>query len=536
MRYFGLGAVALGALLAATPAMARDGDGRRQVSISPYIELSQVAVADLQNDDVLTYTSAAAGVDASIQTRRVKVNANVRYEHQFAWDKRTGDADVVSGLANAQVRVARGLTLDGGGIATRTRSGLGGPLFNDYERRDVSNLYSAYVGPTLNTGSGPIFLNAGYRFAYTKLTLPNYGFTAVGPARQDYFDDSKYQTATVSTGFKSGVIAPFGATLSAGWTRDDQSQLSSRFDGLYGRGDLVLPLSGTFAVEGGAGYEKITSSSKDPLLDANGNAVVDSHGRYVTDPASPRRIAYRTDGIYWDAGVAWRPSPRTSLWAHVGRRYGSWSYTGALSYAPSRSVGVQVSVYDTVETFGGQLQRGLRGLPTEFTTTRDLLAQQFSGCTFGTTGGGASGACLNSVFQAVSSATYRARGVDGTITASRGASTIGFGAGYSTRRTYAANTPGITVYGVTDESYYAQLFYSAPIGGRTTFNADVFANYYDPGFGTVSGVYSLGATGSLSRSFGRLGTTASLGIYNISAKGQQDETSAQAQVSAQYRF
>ena len=68
--------------------------------------------------------------------------------------------------------------------------------------------------------------------------------------------------ATVSTGFKSGTIAPFGMTLSGGWTREDQGQLDGRFDGLYARGDIVLPLTGTFAVEGGVGYEKITSSAR----------------------------------------------------------------------------------------------------------------------------------------------------------------------------------------------------------------------------------------------------------------------------------
>lgn len=528
-------AATFAALAAAAPAAARDGENRRHATISPYIELSQVVTADLQSDDVLTYTSVAAGVDASVETRRVTVNASARYEHQFSYDKKSGDADVVSGLANAQVRLARGLSIDGGGLATRSRSGVGGPVFDNYDRTDVSNLYSAYVGPTLSTGSGAIALNAAYRFAYTKLTSPNGGgIPSVGPQR-GYFDDSKYQVATVSAGFRPGTIAPFGATLSGGWSRDDQSQLHNRFEDLYGRGDVLLPLGPTFAVEGGVGYEKITSSARDPLLDAGGNPVVDGHGRYVTDPASPRRIAYRTDGIYWDAGVAWRPSPRTALEAHVGRRYDSWSYTGSLSYAPSRTVGVQVGVYDTVETFGGQLQRGIRGLPSEFTATRDLLAQQFSGCTFGTTGGGAAGACLNSAFQAISSATYRARGVDGTITATRGASTIGFGAGYENRKTYAANVPGVTVYGLNDESYYAQLFYTAPIGQRMSFTADVFANYYDSGL-NASGVSSLGATGSLSRSFGRLGTTASVGIYNISAKGQDDETSAQAQLGARYQF
>src|SRR3546814_14307839 len=82
------------------------------------------------------------------------------------------------------------------------------------------------------------------------------------------------------------------------------------------------------ALTAGVGYEELKTSQKDPLLDADGNPVVDDDGRFVADPASPQRITYRTDGIYWDAGVVWRPSPRTQLEAHVGRRYDSWVYFG----------------------------------------------------------------------------------------------------------------------------------------------------------------------------------------------------------------
>ncbi|MGN6819701.1 MAG: hypothetical protein ACTHJR_13620 [Sphingomonas sp.] len=533
--------IALAALLAATPAAAQDDNGNsggrgRKVNVAPYIELSQVLTADVQSGDVLTYTSAAAGVDASVENRRVSVNLSARYEHQFAWDKTSGDADVVTGLANAQVRVARGLSIDAGGIATRARNDMRGdaPTFFGNDRDNVSNVYSGYVGPTLSTGSGPVAVNAAYRFAYTKVTEPGPTGVAPGSPRLDYFDDAKTQIATASVGFKSGTVLPVGMTASGGWTRDDQSQLSSRFDDLYGRVDAVLPVSGNVAVEGGVGYEKLTSSARDPLLDTNGVPVTDSRGRFVTDPTSPRRIAYKTDGIYWDAGVVWRPSPRTMAEAHVGRRYGSWSYTGSVSYAPSRGVGVQVGVYDAVETFGSQLQRGLRGLPAEFTATRDLLAQQFSGCTFGTTGGGAAGACMNSVFQSVSTATYRSRGIDAVVTMTRGQSTFGVGAGYANRKFYAPNSPGVVIIGTNDQSYYAQMFYTTPIGQRVSFTGDVFANYYDSGI--APGIFSLGASGSFSRSFGRLGTSLSLAAYTFSQQGQEDQSSAQALLGARYQF
>ncbi len=534
-------AATLAMLLAAMPAAAQDDGGRdggkgRKVNVAPYIELSQVLTADVQSGDVLTYSSAAAGVDASVETRRVSVNVSARYEHQFAWDKNSSDADVVTGLANAQLRVARGLSIDAGGIATRSRTDIRGaaPSYFTNGQANVSNVYSGYVGPTLSTGTGPVGINAAYRFAYTKVTEPNTTGVAPGSPALDYFDDSKTQIATASVGFKSGTVAPFGLTASGGWTREDQSQLDGRFDDLFGRVDAVLPVTPNVAVEGGVGYEKLTSSARDPKVDAGGQPVVDSRGRFVTDPNSPRRIAYKTDGIYWDAGVVWRPSPRTTLEARVGRRYNSWSYTGSFSYAPSRGVGVQIGVYDSVETFGTQLQQSLRGLPAQFTATRDLLAQQFSGCTFGTTGGNATGACMNSVFQSLTNSTYRARGVDAVVSMTRGDTSFGFGAGYANRKFFAPNSPGITIIGTSDESYYAQLFYSTTIARRTSFTADVFANYFDSGI--APGILSVGATGALSRSFGRLGTSVSVGAYTFSQKGQQDQTSAQATLGARYQF
>ena len=548
-------AVAVALLLAATPAFAQDGPppggasgsgsgarsgsgggGGKRLTVSPYIELSQVLTADLQTGDVLTYSSVAAGVDASIQTRRVAINISARYEHQFTYDSQSSDSDIVTGLANVQVRVARGLTLDAGGIATRTRNDIRGaaPIILGNDDPNISKLYAGYVGPTLSTNVGPIGIGASYRFGYTKVTSPGPTGVVAGSPRLDYFDDSKDHMATASAGWESGTLMPFGFTVSGGWTRSDQNQLSSRFEGLYGRADAVMPLSGTFAIQGGVGYEKIQSSSRDPLLDINGQPVTDSRGRFVTDPNSPRRIAYNTDGIYWDAGAVWRPSPRTTLQARVGRRYNSWSYTGSLSYAPSPGVGLQIGVYDSVDTFGNQLQRGLKGLPTEFTQTRDMLASQFSGCTFGTTGGGATGACLNSVFQSVSTATYRSRGVDGVITMSRGGTTLGFGAGYANRKFYAPNSPGVAIIGTSDQSYYAQMFYTAPIGARASVSANVFANYFDSGI--APGIWSAGTTGSLSRSFGRLSASASLGAYVFKQDGQDDQANGQASVGARYQF
>src|SRR3546814_4795008 len=85
---------------------------------------------------------------------------NVRYEHQFSWNDDLADQDVISGLAKGRVSLARdALSLEGGAIATRTRSdGLGGAngvLIGD----NVSQVYSVYAGPTLATNVGELSVN-----------------------------------------------------------------------------------------------------------------------------------------------------------------------------------------------------------------------------------------------------------------------------------------------------------------------------------------------------------------------------------------
>src|SRR3546814_11912623 len=61
------------------------------------------------------------------------------------------------------------VSLEGGAIATRTRSdGLGGAngvLIGD----NVSQVYSVYAGPTLATNVGELSVNASYHLGYTKL-------------------------------------------------------------------------------------------------------------------------------------------------------------------------------------------------------------------------------------------------------------------------------------------------------------------------------------------------------------------------------
>lgn len=518
----------------ATPAVAQ---AQRQTQITPFIELGQVLTADLQSGDVLTYSTASAGIDATVQSRNVELNLSYRYERRFSWSKDVGDDDIHSGLARVAVRVAPGLSIEGGAMATRARSDIRGaaPVVLAGNSQNTTQVYSAYVGPTYTTKFGAADLAASYRFGYTKVEQPGFTGVPAGSPSLDAFSDSKSHLAQASIGVRPGVLLPIGITASGAYERDDAGQLDQRYEGKFGRVDAVLPVTPTLAVTAGVGYEKIKATQRDPVLDANNVPVVDSDGRYVTDKNSPRRIAYETDGLIYDAGVIWKPSPRTVLEARVGRRYGGTTYTGTFSYQATQSLGMQIAVYDGIETFGRQLRDGISGLPANFIDQRDAFGQQFSGCTFGQTSS-APGGCLNNVFQSISTATYRARGVDAVLGVNRGPISYGVGVGYANRRLYAPNGVGYTVYGVTDESYYAQGYLNAQIDRNSGINTNIFANYFQSGIGNAPGVTSVGATGLYYRNFGRIGTSISGGIYNFSQEGSESQTSATAQVGVRYSF
>ncbi|WNO52799.1 hypothetical protein [Stakelama saccharophila] len=522
-------------LPAAFPAHAQE----RQ--ITPHVEIGQVLTADLQSGDVLTYTTLGAGVDASIHTRRVEVQLSYQYEHRIAWDDDIGDSDVHSGLARAAVDVARGVTLEGGAIATRARSDIRGPAPGNLAGNvdNVAQVFSGYVGPNVQTQVGPASLSALYRLGYTKVEAPSAFDLPDGQQRRDYYDDSVGQLAMASIGVPAGRIAPIGMTLSAAAEREDAGQLDQRYTGAFVRGDIVLPVSRVLALVAGAGWEDIRISQRDPLLDGDGDPVLDGHGRFVTDPDSPRRIAYETDNpLFWDAGVLWRPSRRTTLEARVGRRYDSWTYTGSLSHQIGPGSGLQVGVYDQVQSFGRQLNGALADLPTRFNTAPDTFGDNYNGCVFGTVGN-AAGGCLNGIFQSIVTANYRARGVDAVAAFNRAGNRFGVGLGYANRRFYApdAADQGFLIDGLEDEGYYAQAFYARSLTAQSSFSANVYANHFRSGVVAAPDVTGLGGTASYYRNFGRLNAIASAGIYAFDSEGpDNDDVSAQAEVALGYVF
>jgi hypothetical protein len=528
-HFAGLGLLAFG--LVAQPAFAR-------TEVTPYLELDQTVTAELRGgNDVLTYSSAIAGVDVSVDSGRTKAQLSYQYEHRFAWDDNVADDSVHTGLARVTHElVSNKLDIEAGALATRARSDNRGaaPSLLVGNVSNVSQVYSVYGGPTYHDKVGAVDVNAGYRAGYTKVEDKGYVATP-GQPNVDGYDDSVSHLAMASVGMEAGQL-PFGWSVSGAWEREDAGQLDQRFESRGVRGDVVVPVTPTVAVVGGVGYEDIKASERAPLFDGTGNPIVDGNGRFTTNSASPRLASYDFDGLYWDVGAEWKPSDRTSLGVHVGRRYGSMSYTGAFAWNMDQNSSLQIGVYDQVETFGQQLSDGLARLPTSFNTGRNNLAPQFGGCVFGS--GGGSGGCLSSAFQGVSSSVYRTRGVSGMYNYSRNRLSLGAGLGYAIRDYKTPVIAGaFTLDGIRDKAFYGQANMGYALTRNSGLDSSGYVSLSKSGIAGAPDVLSAGATTGYFYNFGRnLSARASMGLYSFDVDGLDPELNASGQVGVRYSF
>ena len=509
---------------------------QRTVDVSPYLEIDQVLTADLKNGgDVLTYTNLAVGVDAAIVTNRAELAGTVRYEHRIGWNGGLGDSDTVSGLLRGRIEAARGLNLEGGALATRSRAdgqGAASGLFIG-DASNVADLYSFYAGPTFARRIGGLDVGAGYRFGYTKVDVDEPAILSPGSQPQDIFDSSTNHVAWASVGARPGDL-PFGWQVSGGYEREDASQLDQRYEGKFARADVTMPIGPTVALLGGVGYEDIEIGQRNPVVDVNGVPVRDASGRFITDKSTPRQLSFDTDGLIWDAGVMWQPSRRTSLTAKVGRRYGDTIYTGSFTYRADHATSIQVGVYDGLSSLGRGLSGGLAALPTQFDPTRNPIGGDINPCVFGQQGGG----CLSNQLGNATSAQYRSRGVQATLSSRFSGWSYGVGLGYDQRKLLAPLlSPIANLNGIKDENYYLFVSAARQLDVDSDLTLSGYVNYFDNGAPGASDVQSAGLTTSYSRRFWRgLTGTAAASLNAFDQEGFNSQLIGSALVGLRYNF
>lgn len=508
----------------------------RKAEVHPHIGLDQTVIADLGGGDgTLSYTSAVVGIDAHVQGKRSELQANLAYQHQFSWNDRQPDQDVISGLVTARYDLMpRHLSIEGGALATRVRSdGIGGGDGSLGVPGAKSQIYSAYAGPTYRGAIGDVAVNAAYRLGYNRLEDGlDTGLSGVPGVSS--FDESWTHLATISLGQQASESAlPFGWAVGAGYEREDASELDQRFSDKWARLDITVPIGTDVAVVGGVGYEKITISNRDAVRDpATGEPIRDNGGRFVTDPASPRLLSYDQDGIIGDVGLLWRPSRRTSLTLTAGWRYGGESYTGSFTWQPDDDTSISLSLFDSVDSFGRSLSGGLANLPSQYVVTRNPFSGDIDPCAFGT---GTGDACLTSNLTAIRSANFRNRGISASYAHRAGALNYGLGLGYARRKFLGEDPVFAGISGATDESYYAAATLGYAVDARSSLAANLYATQFNSGIEGIADSFSAGGYLNYSRRFTqRLQGTASLGVGTVKASGAESVVSGLAQIGVRY--
>ncbi len=521
-----------------------DGRGQRQrPTIQPYIEVSQIVLAELSpGDDVSTGTQLAAGVDASLQGRNHGLSASVRYDYTIGEDSGSVDSSTLTGVARGYAAVIPDtLNVEAGGLAARTRvDAAGGSTLNPGGRLDdtqESRIYSVYAGPTLSTRSGPVQIGANYRFGYNRVEAPDVvPGTVDGTPPVDLFDESTVHSANANLGTRPGTVLPVGLGVGGGFYQEDISNLDQRVRDAHVRGDVTVPLTAQLAAVGGIGYENVEISNRDVVRGDNGLPAIGPDGRYVTDRSAPRQIAFEADGLIWDVGVIWRPSRRTAFEAHYGRRYDSDTYYGSFSYTPDSRSSLNIGAYDAVTGFGGLVNSTLANLPDDFAVGRNPVSGELTGCVTSTQDGGG---CLGGALASVRSSVFRSRGIAGSYTRQIGRMTAGLGIGYDRRKFIAA--PGTilaSANGVIDESYYVSAGLSGPVGRNAGFSLNGYGAVVDAGGGPIGDATVLGASAAYHQYLlGRLAARAAVAIDYLDSKVVGDDlTTASALVGLRYDF
>lgn len=528
-----IGTVSLGLALVGAPAHAQR---KKTVEVHPYLGLDQTFVADLGGGtgDTQTYTSAIVGIDASVRTRSTELNANLAYEHQFSWSKERPDTDFVSGLLRARSSFGtRSFNLEGGAMATRVRTdgftGANGSLASAGSTADV---YALYAGPTYSGRIGDIDVKGSYQLGYNRLENGYDAGLSNTPALNS-FDESWTQYATASIGMQPGVWLPVGWAVGIGYQHEEASQLDQRFDNKWARLDITVPLTDDLAGIGGIGYQAIRASNRDALRDNAGDPIRDNDGRFITDPNSPRLLSYDNEELIWDAGILWRPSRRTSLRLTYGHRYGSASVQGSFNWQPDQRTSLNISLYDSVDSFGRALNGNLANLPANFIVTRNPFSGDINGCAFGSGGSG----CFSDTLSGIRTANYRNRGISASYAHSAGPWNYGVGLGYSRRKFLGEDPVYAGISGLAEENYFAAAMLGYAIDNRSDVSLNLYANQFSSELAGVTDVFNAGAYLSYHRQIDRrIQANASVGIDHAKAAGVDSVLTGLAQIGVRYSF
>jgi len=508
----------------------------RKLWIKPYLEVSQIVEAQLApTSNAFTWTVLAAGVDAGTAGPNYQGSLSARYERRIGYGS-AQSFDNVSAVGRGIAAIVPDLLhFEVAGYANRTHvEGSGATAGNLVDNGSSTQIYTVMAGPSLATDAGDLEIKGHYRIGYAHVGNPSIIPAPAGQDRADIFDHSTIHDAKARVGLRPGDSTPVGVAVEGGYYQENISNLDQHARDGHIRGEVIVPVTEDTALVGGLGYEWVRVDSRDAVRDSAGNPVVNAKGRLQTDYAGPRYIAFDTEGLIWDAGVIWRPSPKTNLEAHVGRRYGEFGGYGTFSYRPTARSSVNVLVYNNMAGFGGMMTTSLGNLPTQFIAVRDSLTGNIGACV----NSGSGGNCLTGALATVRSTVFRGRGVSATYNWAWSRYQAGIGAGYDHRRYIAA--PGTTL-GALDgkaENYtWIAGYLNTRLDRDSVLTTTLDAYRFTSDVPLTDDFNAVRATVIYQHQFSRhLSGSAAVGIDTINREALDDVWNLSGQVGMRYTF
>ena len=506
--------------------------------ITPYIDVREFTQGALKGDaETVTYAEAIAGLGVEYNTRRVASTLFYTYTRRIRQQGDVGRSGSHNGIARASIRLIPDVSaLDVGAIATYTRVNPSGaaPLGNIGNADNISQVYGAYIQPSVATHIGELDVSSSYRFSYVTSGNSTRG-VPITPGF-DRFSNSTSHLANAQVGMKRGSLQ-FSWTLSSQYRREDSGQLGERFQNYNEILETRLPITDTVALVTSGGYESSKNSKDSTLTDANGIPILDSNGRFQADPADPRVLTYDVDGFVADGGLIWAPSRRTHVEARAGYRYGGFTVSGLVELRPDARSSLALVVFDRLESFARGLTNGLAGAPTQLQEPDDIGggSTPYSQCVFGKNPG--VGTCLGGTLGSSAASMYRSSGVNFVYGYQMRQTTLNFGGGYA-RRTYQ-DDPTLTVSldGVVDQTIFVTGGLNHALSAKSSVDFSFNGNLFINGQAGTPDVQSLVLNGRYSRILGSsLIASASVSVEGSKREGDAADILGRAELGVRYNF
>lgn len=331
-----------------------------RTEITPYVELRKVSQWTLPGKRLGIYAEPSAGISALFDTKRVdgsigyQVFAPVAIKDEYDRGMRhTGSAAIAANLIRDYVNL--GATANANLLNTGF-SGLFNPDFDDPTRQQV---YGASVQPAFgHVFANRISVNANYSYGLMEANSGNQPALVIGapfdPARAGLTgaSDSRSQAASASIS-NVGRSSRIRARATGSWQKDRTEQLDTHFDSARAIGDVEIVINRDFSLLGSGGYEDVKDEADNLLIDeVTGLPVPDAQGLIQADPRQPRITNFEYKGETYDAGFRFSPTRRFDLTARAGKRLGSFSAFGSLTYDVNSITSFLASYNEGIDNFG----------------------------------------------------------------------------------------------------------------------------------------------------------------------------------------